>query len=302
MLPIIAFRKTLEFEYGVVEQVSPLIRRIIAPNPSAFTFHGTGTYIVGHGRVAVVDPGPALGDHIDAILSALETEEISHILVTHTHMDHSPAARPLQAVKGGVVLAYGRHGSGKIDAGHKVEEGGDLQFAPDTESRHGDVIEGTGWSIESVHTPGHTSNHLCYQLREEKALFSGDHVMGWCTSIISPPDGDMSDYMASLRLLLDRDDNIYWPTHGPSIPDPKPFVRSFIAHRDHREHQILECLRAGIGSIDAMVSEMYACIPSALHGAAARSVFAALIHLERTGRVVSIGEPSSSGRFILVEG
>ena len=135
MLPIIAFRKTLEFEYGVVEQVSPLIRRIIAPNPSAFTFHGTGTYIVGHGRVAVVDPGPALGDHIDAILSALETEEISHILVTHTHMDHSPAARPLQAVKGGVVLAYGRHGSGKIDAGHKVEEGGDLQFAPDTELR-----------------------------------------------------------------------------------------------------------------------------------------------------------------------
>lgn len=302
MPPIIAFRKTLAFEYGVVEQVSPLIRRIVAPNPSAFTFHGTGTYIVGHGRVAVIDPGPALGDHINALLSVLEGEEISHILVTHTHLDHSPAARPLQAAKGGVVLAYGRHGSGKIDAGYKVEEGGDMHFAPDTELRHGAVIEGAGWSLESVHTPGHTSNHLCYQLREEKALFSGDHVMGWCTSIISPPDGDMSDYMASLWLLLDRDDTIYWPTHGPPIPDPKPFVRSFIAHREHREQQILACLRAGIDSINAMVAEMYADLPSAMHGAAARSVFAALIHLEQTGRVVSVGELSSSGRYFPAAG
>ena len=302
MPPTIGFQTTLKFEYGAVEQVSPLIRRIIAPNPSAFTFHGTGSYIVGRDRVAVIDPGPALGDHIDALLGALDGEEISHILVTHTHMDHSPAARPLQAAKGGVVLAYGRHGSGKIDAGYKVEEGADMQFAPDAELRHGDVIDGAGWSLESVHTPGHTSNHLCYQLREEKALFSGDHVMGWSTSIISPPDGDMSDYMASLRLLLDRDDAVYWPTHGPAIPDPKPFVRSYIAHREHREQQILACLRAGIDRIGAMVAEMYTDIPSAMHGAAARSVFAALIHLERTGWVVSDGEPSSGGRYFPADG
>lgn len=297
MAPRIPYRKTLEFEYGVVEQVSPLIRRVIARNPSAFTFHGTGTYLVGHGRVAVIDPGPALEGHVEALLRALDGEQVSHILVTHTHLDHSPAARPLQAAKGGVVLGYGRHGVGRIEAGYRVEEGADTAFAPDAELRHGDRVEGDGWSFDCVHTPGHTSNHLCFQLEAEKALFSGDHVMGWSTSVISPPDGDMTDYMASLRLLLERDDAVYWPTHGPPITDPKPFVRAFIGHREQREGQVLDCLRNGTETIAAMVPVIYADVPAGLHEAAAHSVLATLIHLMRGGRVACETAPSIEARY-----
>lgn len=276
----IPFQREMTFEYGVVEPISPLVRRIIARNPSRFTFHGTGTYILGHGKVAVIDPGPDLPEHVEAIRTALQGEEITHLLVTHTHRDHSPACRELQTFCDARTYAYGPHGAGKLERGVEVEEGGDMEFMPDVKINHGDIIEGDGWSAECVFTPGHTSNHICFQLREEKALFSGDHVMGWSTSIISPPDGDMGDYMNSLELLLERDDQIYWPTHGTCISDPKPFVRAFIEHRREREQQILDCLRQGITTIAAMVPQMYSQdIPAAMYPAAARSVFATIIYL-----------------------
>ena len=300
----IPFRRELEFEYGRVDLVSAPgavpVRRVVARNPSAFTLYGTGTYIVGRGRVAVIDPGPDLPEHVEALAAAIADEEVSHVLVTHTHNDHSPATRPFKAKVGaGAVFGYGPHGSGR---GAPVEEGGDMEFVPEVEVRDGDVIEGDGWSFECVHTPGHTSNHVCFALREDRLLFSGDHVMGWSTSVISPPDGDMGDYLRSLERLLGRDDARYWPTHGPCIDDPKPYVRAFIAHRREREAQILECLRAGAGRIEDMVPRMYAGLAPALIPAAGRSVFAAMVHLVETGQVVTDAagaEPSPDARYRL---
>ena len=221
MAASIPFRRDLDFEYGRVDEVGPGIRRVIANNPSAFTFAGTGTYILGRGEVAVIDPGPKDPAHIDALLAATAGEQITHILVTHTHMDHSPGCALLKAHCDAPTYGFGPHGAGKAEEGVQVEEGGDMDFEPDVLVRDGDLIEGGSFSVECVYTPGHTSNHLCFAHRESKALFSGDHVMGWSTSVISPPDGDMAAYMASLEKLLDRDDTVYWPTHGPSIDDPK---------------------------------------------------------------------------------
>lgn len=289
----IPFVRDIDFRYGDSERVSPLIRRVVAENPSAFTYKGTGTYIVGHGKVAVIDPGPLIDAHIDALLGALEGETVTHILITHTHSDHSPAAAPLKARTGARTYGYGPHSAGS------GEEDGDMDFVPDVELRHGDVIAGDDWTIECVHTPGHTSNHLCFALREEKALFTGDHVMGWSTSIVSPPDGDMTAYMDSLKLLLGRDDDIYWPTHGPAIRDPKPLVRAFIAHREERERQIVAEIAAGHGRIADMVPVMYAAVDKRLHPAAARSVLAHMTRLVAEGRVVADGPVSLSATYRL---
>ena len=289
----IPYRRELEFDYGSVSQIAPGIRRVIANNPGPFTFHGTGTYILGTGNVAVIDPGPDDEEHIGAILAALDGETISHILVTHTHMDHSPGCRPLQALTGAPTYAYGPHGAGKLEQGVQVEEGGDMDFAPDHLVKHGDIIQGGDWTVECVYTPGHTSNHMCFALQEQKALFTGDHVMGWSTSIISPPDGDMAAYMRSLELLLERDDAVYWPTHGPSIIDPKTHVRAYIAHRIEREGQILKCIDEGTHSIRDMVPLMYRDTPEFMYPAAARSVLAAMENLLRKNQVVADGgEPS----------
>ncbi|HCX66234.1 MBL fold metallo-hydrolase [Parvibaculum sp.] len=297
----IPYVREIEFEYGDCDQVSPLIRRVVANNPSAFTYKGTGTYIIGKGEVAVVDPGPLLNEHVGALMRALEGETVTHILITHTHSDHSPAAAPLKALTGAETYAYGPHGSGQLNTPDdvQVEEDGDTAFVPDFEIRHGDVIEGNGWTVECVYTPGHTSNHMCFALQEEKALFSGDHVMGWSTSIVSPPDGNMEQYMASLRLLLERDDEVYWPTHGPAITDPKPIVRSFIEHREDRERQIMEQLAAGHTRIQDMVPIMYAAVDKRLYPAAARSVFAHMEHLVATGAVVTKGKPTLGGDYWL---
>ncbi len=281
----IPYRRKLDFEYGKAEVLAPGIRRVIANNPSPFTFHGTGTYILGTGRVAVIDPGPDDEAHIDAILASLVGETVSHILVTHTHMDHSPGCRLLQAKTGAPTYAYGPHGAGKIEQGVQVEEGGDMDFDPDHLVTHGEIIQGDDWSVECVYTPGHTSNHLCFQLREQKALFTGDHVMGWSTSIISPPDGDMADYMLSLELLLERDDEIYWPTHGPCIDEPKAHVEAYIAHRLEREHQIVTCIEGGTYKIREMVPLMYKDTPEFMYPAAARSVLAAMENLVKKGAV-----------------
>ena len=206
--------------------------------------------------------------------SALKGEEVTHILVTHCHADHSPLAAWLRDETGAPTLAFGPHGA--VDPTDKVvvEEAIDTAFHPDERLAGGAVVGGDGWTIEAVHTPGHTSNHLCYALREERALFSGDHVMGWSTTVIAPPDGDMRDYLASLRLLLDRDDAVYWPTHGGPITDPSPFVHAYLAHRLEREQQVLGCVRRGVGRIPDIVAELYIDVPAELHLAAGRSVLA----------------------------
>lgn len=295
----IAYRHADKPRYGRLETVSPLVRRIVARNAGPFTYHGTGTFVVGHGKVAVIDPGPALAEHVQALLDELKGEEITHQFVTHTHADHSPAASLLRERTGARTYAFGPHGEGTYERGEPVEAGADRDFQPDERLRDGDVIEGEGWSIESVHTPGHCGNHMCFQLREERALFTGDHVMGWSTSVICPPDGDMSDYMASLALLLERTDRTLLPTHGPPIEDPKAFVRTFIEHRNNREAQVLECVASGLERIDEMVSRMYTDVPALLHGAAARSVFAHLLRLLDRALVRCDEVPSLDARYRL---
>lgn len=296
----IAFLHEPSVQYEVATTVSPLVRRVVARNPSAFSYHGTGTYIVGHGEVAVIDPGPDLPEHVSALVAALPGERVTHIIVTHTHSDHSPAARPLKERVGAPTYGFGPHGEGRFERGVKVEAGGDLSFAPDVTLRHGQVIEGSGWSLECVHTPGHCSNHLCFALREEGALLTGDHVMSWSTSIVSPPDGDMGDYMRSLALLLERDDRTLLPAHGPPVLDPKPFVRSFVEHREQREQQILDCIARGVERIPEMVPRMYSDLPAFMHPAAARSVFAHVIHLlERAVLKCDRQEPSLDARYQL---
>jgi glyoxylase-like metal-dependent hydrolase (beta-lactamase superfamily II) len=296
----IAYRTEPEVAYGVAQTVSPRIRRIVARNPGPFTYHGTGTYVIGRGNVAVVDPGPDLVEHVDALLSALAGERITHQIITHTHLDHSPASRLVQERTGARTYGFGPHAQGRFERGATVEAGGDLRFSPDVTLRHGDVIEGDGWSIEAVHTPGHCSNHLCFAVREEDALLTGDHVMGWSTTVISPPDGDMGDYMRSLELLLSREDRLLIPTHGPTVDDPKPFVRALIAHRQEREQQIVRCLEQGVTVISEMVPRMYQGTPKILYPAAARSVFAHMLHMLERGAVTCDGPPAIDARYRLV--
>lgn len=293
----IPFNRDFECVHGELVSVSPMIRRMVAPNPSPFSFKGTNSYVIGQGSVALLDPGPAIGEHVEALLGALEGEEISHLVITHTHLDHSPAARLIQQKISVETHGYGPHAGGRHAVGDKVEEGGDRDFRPDHELRHGDKIEGDGWSLEAVHTPGHTSNHLCYALSAEGALFTGDHVMGWSTTVVIPPDGDMGDYLESLRKVRDGGDSVLWPTHGPAVREPRPFVSACIAHREGRELQIYNCLDSGLETVADMVARMYVDVDKRLHTAAARSVLAHLVHMVESGRVLSDGAPGLDARF-----
>lgn len=287
----IPFVREMTFEYGALAEVAPGLRRMVVENPGGFTFHGTNTYVIGTGDVAVVDPGPLNDAHFEALTRALEGESISHILLTHTHMDHSPAAKPLKEKTGAKTYAFGPHGSGKLDTGIQVEAGGDMDFVPDVAIRHGEVIKGDNWEVECVFTPGHTSNHMCFALPAGQGLITGDHVMGWSTSVISPPDGDMKAYMESLDLLVERGDKVLWPAHGDAVRDPEPFLREFIAHRHAREVQIATCISDGLGDIRTMVKRMYADVDERLHRPAAMSVLAHLQHMVATGRAACDDEP-----------
>jgi glyoxylase-like metal-dependent hydrolase (beta-lactamase superfamily II) len=295
----IPFRRDFAFEYGRLEEVAPGIRRIVARNPGPFTFRGTGTYVIGEGQVAVIDPGPDLPEHIEALLMDLAGEEVTHILVTHTHRDHSPAAAAVKDATGAPTYGFGPHAGGRRGEA-AVEEGGDWDFAPDIVVQDGDEIAGSGWRFQAVHTPGHTSNHLCFALPDQGILFSGDHVMGWSTSVIAPPDGDMAAYMASLDKLLQRDDAVYWPTHGPAITEPKDHVRAFIAHRREREAGIVACLEAGIERVDAMVERLYVGLNPNLRRAAGRSVLAHLIDLIGRGVVKTDGNATVDATYRLI--
>jgi glyoxylase-like metal-dependent hydrolase (beta-lactamase superfamily II) len=283
----LAFNRDFECDYGVMVDVTPMIRRIVANNPGPYTFKGTGTYVIGRGKVAVIDPGPNDPIHVEALLAALVDEEITHQLITHTHMDHSPAAKLVKEHTGALTYGFGPHGSGKYAEGVIVEAGGDQNFMPDVKVKGGDVIEGDGWTVNCVHTPGHTSNHLCFHLSEENALFPGDHVMGWSTTVVSPPDGDMAEYMASLRLLSERNDDVYYPTHGAPINKPQKYVRAIIIHRKLRESQILDCLDKGVATIPDMVSRMYQGLDNRLVGAAGHSIFSHIIDLTNRGIIAS---------------
>jgi glyoxylase-like metal-dependent hydrolase (beta-lactamase superfamily II) len=269
--------------YAEVEQLSPLVRRMLARNPSPFTFTGTQTYIVGRGEVALIDPGPDLAEHVDAVLGAIDGERVTAILCTHTHRDHSPASRAVAAATGAEIV-----GCAPVafdDDGPRADESFDAEYRPDRILGDGERVAGAGWTLEAVATPGHTSNHLAFALSEEEALFSGDHVMGWSTTVVAPPDGDMADYMESLELLLGRGDRVYYPAHGPAVEDPQDHVRRLIAHRRGREAQILGELEAGRSRIEEIVPRLYADVDPRLHPAAGRSVLAHLIDLERRGEV-----------------
>jgi glyoxylase-like metal-dependent hydrolase (beta-lactamase superfamily II) len=273
---------------GRSEELGPLIRRLLAPNPSPFTFTGTQTHIVGRSEVAVIDPGPDLPEHVAAILDATAGEKIAAIVCTHTHRDHSPAARPLKAATGAPII--GCAALALPDGGPRADFSFDRDYSPDRVLSDGEVLAGEGWTLEAVATPGHTSNHLCFALAQAKALFSGDHVMGWSTTIVSPPDGDMAAYMLSLDKLMRRDEEAYYPAHGPIIAEPRKLVRGLILHRREREAQILAELAAGPRAIGDMVLRMYSGIDPGLHPAAGQSVLAHLIDLEARGRARRDGD------------
>ena len=286
----IPFVRQFEFEYGALAQLSPLIQRVIARNPGPFTYTGTGVYIIGGNSVAVIDPGPDLGEHRAALDTALEGRRVSHVLMTHHHIDHSPLAIPLARDHGCEVYGYGLQIRPPEGGEVRLEAGDDLSFKPDVEIRCGDIIEGNGWTIEAIHTPGHTSNHMCFALQEENTLFSGDHIMGWSTSVVSPPDGHMGDYLESLERVKARGFARIWPTHGPCIDDVDNFVGAYIDHRHTREAQILDALKAGLTEIMPMVERMYVDVDKRLYPAAAHSVLSHLIHMRETGRVTAEGK------------
>ena len=274
---------------GRAMRLSPLVSRVLAPNPSAFTFTGTQSYVIGEGTVAVIDPGPAEGPHIDALIAAIAGRPVEAILCTHTHRDHSPAAVPLARRMRAPII-----GCAPLtleDEGPRADAAFDADYRPDEVMADGAILSGDGWTLEAVATPGHTSNHLCFALAQEKALFTGDHVMGWSTSVVSPPDGDMGEYMRSMQKLLDRDDAIYYPAHGEPVDRPHRLVRGMMGHRKHREGQILRHISAGPrgAAISAMVADMYKGVDRKLHPAAARSVLAHLLDLEQRGLATHMG-------------
>ncbi len=267
----------------VAQLLGPRVRRVLAANPSAFTYTGTQTYILGTGEVAVIDPGPADPAHIDGILRATAGERIVAIVCTHTHRDHSPAAAPLAKATGAEIV-----GCAPLvldDSGPRADAAFDRSYTPDRVLVDGDRLTGPDWTLEAVATPGHTSNHLCYHLVEDNALFTGDHVMGWSTTVVSPPDGDMADYMRSLDKLGTRTDAVYYPAHGEPVTNPQQFVRGLGGHRKQRERQILKLVSEGVGEIFAMVPLMYKGVDEQLYPAAGRSVLAHLIDLRDRGLV-----------------
>jgi glyoxylase-like metal-dependent hydrolase (beta-lactamase superfamily II) len=285
---------------GETRRVSPLVRRRVCPNASPFTASGTCTYIVGEGTVAVIDPGPEDAGHVDALLASMPGERVGAIVVTHTHRDHSPGARLLQARTGAPIVGCGPHRAARDLAEGEfahLDASADRAHAPDRFMREGDTLEGDGWTLAAVETPGHTMNHLAFALPEEAALFSGDHVMAWSTSIVAPPDGSMRAYMASLDKLRERGETVYWPGHGGPVRDPRRFVRGLAAHRRQRETAIRARVEAGDRDVRAIVAAIYQGLNPSLHGAAALSVFAHLEDLAERGLVLTDGPPRLEGRY-----
>ena len=287
-------------EPGTCASLTPLVRRIVADNGGPVTYTGTCSYIVGRGRVAVIDPGPALDAHMDALLQAVRGETVTHIVVSHTHRDHSPGARILRAATGAPIVGCSAHRTARILAqgeANPLEASTDREYAPDQEMREGDTIAGPDWRLTAVETPGHMANHLAFALPEERTLFSADHVMAWNTTVIAPPDGSMGAYMASLDKLRGRDETIYWPGHGGPVREPQRFLRGLINHRRQREVSILNRLAEGDRTIPSIVSAIYQGLKPSLVRAAGLSVFAHLEDLVERGLVSTDGQPSLDGEY-----
>ncbi len=298
----IPFDKTFDLPPGRVEEVAPGVRRLLVDNPGPFTFKGTLSYIVGRGRVAVIDPGPLDETHIAALLDAVRGETVTHILVTHTHRDHSPAVPRLKAATGAQVLAEGPHRPARalnVGEAPRLDASNDTEFRPDRALADGEIVAGAGWTIEAVATPGHTANHMAFALKEAGLLFSGDHVMAWSTPVVAPPDGAMSDYMASLHKLARRAEDTYLPGHGGAVRDARRFVQHYIRHRQGREASILHRLAEGEADIPTLVSAIYVGLDPRLVRAAGLSVLAHLEDLTARGLVVTAGQPSIDGRYRL---
>ena len=290
----------LEFEpsYGRAVEVFPGIARLTAPNPGSFTFHGTNSYIVGHDDLAIIDPGPDSDDHLAALLRAINGRPVRHILVSHTHRDHSPLAKRLATETGASTHAEGPHRAARpSDSPSPLESGSDTDFVPDVRLKDGNVLSGNGWSLRAVFTPGHAANHMAFALEGTGVLFSADHVMGWSTTIVAPPDGSMADYMRSLDKLIARNDTLLLPGHGGAIAQPTSFMRGLKEHRLAREAAVLERLRLGDRAIGEIVAAIYRDIDPALYPAASLSVLAHLEYLVDRGLVSCDGAPSVGGIF-----
>lgn len=299
----IPFNRNFLLAPGVVEEVVPGVRRVLCNNPSPFTFTGTVSYIVGRGKVAIIDPGPVNEAHAQALLEAVRGETVTHILVTHTHNDHSPGVARIKAATGATVYAEGPHRASRpayASETRATESGGDWDFRPDVMLKDGEVVEGDDWRLEVVATPGHTANHVAFAWPERKLMFIGDHVMGWSTSIVAPPDGSMVDYMASLERLTHREEQLYFSGHGPEIPDAVRFVKFLIRHRKAREASILHRLAKGEADIPTIVRASYIGIDPRLMGAAGYSVLAHLEDLVARNVVATDGDPVIEGTYRLV--
>lgn len=298
--PVPHFVTDFEPQHGVAVPVAEGVERLTAPNPSPFTFHGTNTYIVGQKSVCVIDPGPDNDAHFDGLMVALQGREVTHIAVSHTHRDHSPLARRLKQRTGAVIVAEGPHRPSRPLFEGEVNpfaESADSDFVPDLALVDGQTVEGDGWRLTAVHTPGHTANHAAFALEGTGILFSADHVMAWATSIVAPPDGAMGDYMASLDRLLERQDRLYFPGHGGPVSEPQAFVRALRTHRRLRERAVLERIRKGDRLISDMVKVIYATTDPRLHGAAALSVLAHIEDLVEKGLIATDGPPKLSGEY-----
>jgi len=295
------FSREFAPRYGQAVPVAAHVERITVNNPSPFTFHGTNSYIIGDRSVCVIDPGPDNAAHFEALMAALAGREVTHIAVSHTHRDHSPLAARLKAATGALTVAEGPHRAARpLHAGevNPFAESSDLDFDPDIRLTHGQRVEGDGWALTALLTPGHCANHAAFALDAEGVVFSADHVMAWATSIVAPPDGAMAEYMASLDMLLGRDDRIYFPGHGGPVTDPAAFCRGLRTHRRMRERAILERIRAGDRTIAAMVDTIYRDTDRRLHGAAGLSVLAHLEDLVGRGAVTTDGPALLAGIYL----
>jgi len=299
-MPSPSFRMKFEPRHGEAISLTDEVVRVTAPNESPFTFRGTNSYLIGTQSLAVIDPGPARDDHFDALMRAIAGRPVSHIVMTHTHMDHSPLAARLKVETGAITVAQGPHRDARaLHEGevHNLDAAGDWDFQPDHSVDDGEIIMGNGWSLEAIHTPGHAMNHVCYALKGTDVLFSGDHVMAWATSIVAPPDGSMRDYMASLTKMTERSETIYLPGHGGRLENAPEFVRALRAHRKMRETAILARVQKGDKTIPAIVSVLYKETDARLHGAAGLSVFAHLEDLVAKGKVSCEGNPQVTSHF-----
>jgi glyoxylase-like metal-dependent hydrolase (beta-lactamase superfamily II) len=282
----------MDAPYASLEQLEPGIARLLAHNPSPFTFTGTQSYLVGEREVAVIDPGPDLPEHLDALEAAIAGRTVAAIMCTHTHRDHSPAAAPLAARTGAPIVGCAPLSMETV--GPRADASFDPDYAPDRVLGDGESIEVDGLRLTAVATPGHTSNHLCFAYGD--VLFTGDHVMGWSTTVVIPPDGDMAAYMASLGKLRRRDDRIYYPAHGPAVTKPAQLVRGLIGHRMQREKQILRLVGDGPRAIPEIVAKAYPGLDPRLTGAAGASVHAHLLDLEARGLVQRNGDRWASAK------